>query len=103
SVGPVEGNDLREVLTAFGCQLMSLYMSPSVISIYRTVVAEAHRLPDLAKAFYAAGPARATKRLADILHIESAAGRIHVENCVHAADHFIGMIRDNLHLQVVLG
>ena len=35
-----------ETLTAFGRHLMDVYMSPTVIGIYRIAVTEAHRFPD---------------------------------------------------------
>jgi len=99
----LEGRDLRGTLIAFGEHLMGVYMSPALIGVYRTVVAEANRYPALGKAFYAHGPARATTRLAEVLQTAKARGEICCEDCSRVADHFVGMIRDNLHLQVVLG
>lgn len=58
---------------------------------------------DLGWTFYACGPARATNRLAELLEAAKARGEIHADDCVCVADHFVGLIRDNLHLQVVLG
>src|SRR6187431_2051724 len=42
-----EGHDLRATLTAFGQHLMGVYMSPTLIGIYRIAVTEANRFPDL--------------------------------------------------------
>ena len=39
----VEGLDLAETLAAFGRHLMDVYMSPTVVGIYRIAVTEAHR------------------------------------------------------------
>jgi AcrR family transcriptional regulator len=102
-IDEIEGRNLRETLTAFGVQLMNGYMSPALIGAYRTVVTEADRFPDLVRAFYADGPGRATARLAEVLEEARARGEIQVEDCERAAGHFVGMVRDNLHLQVVLG
>ncbi len=99
----VGGRDLRETLIAFGHQLMTIYMSPALIGVYRTIVAEANRYPDLGRTFYECGPARATSRLAEVLEAAKARGEIHARDCIRVADHFVGLIRDNLHLQVVLG
>lgn len=99
----VGGRDLRETLIAFGHQLMTIYMSPALIGVYRTIVAEANRYPDLGRTFYECGPARATSRLAEVLEAAKARGEIHARDCIRIADHFVGLIRDNLHLQVVLG
>ena len=102
-IGEIDGLDLRETLTVFGIRLMDGYMSPALIGAYRTVVTEAHRFPDLVRTFYEKGPGRATSRLAEVLADARARGEIHTDDCARAAGLFVGMVRDNLHLQVVLG
>jgi AcrR family transcriptional regulator len=99
----IAGHDLRATLTAFGQHLMGVYMSPTLIGIYRIAVTEANRFPDLVKSFYEQGPGRATSRLAEVLEAANRKGEIRTGDCSRAAGHFVGMIRDNLHLQVVLG
>lgn len=98
-----ERHDLRKTLTAFGRHLFAVYMSPTVIGIYRIAVAEANRFPDLVRSFYDQGPGRTTIRLAEVLEAANRRGEIQTDDCQRVAGHFVGMIRDNLHLQVVLG
>lgn len=102
-IDEIEGRDLRETLTAFGERLMSSSMSPALIGAYRTVIIEAHRFPDLVRAFYEKGPGRGTARLTEVLEDARARGEIRTDDCARAAGLFVGMVRDNLHLQVVLG
>jgi AcrR family transcriptional regulator len=99
----IEGRDLQETLTAFGRQLLEAYMSPSLLGVYRIAIAEANRFPDLVKAFYERGPGRATARLAEILKEAGKRGEVRTGDYPRMADQFVGMIRDNFHLQVVLG
>jgi hypothetical protein len=99
----IDGHDVRATLTAFGQHLMGVYMSPSLIGIYRIAVTEANRFPDLVKSFYEQGPGRATSRLAEVLEVANKRGEIQMDDCLRVAGHFVGMIRDNLHPQVVLG
>lgn len=99
----IEGRDLQETLTAFGRQLLEAYMSPSLLGVYRIAIAEANRFPDLARAFYERGPGRATARLADILEEAGKQGEVRTGDYSRMADQFVGMIRDNFHLQVALG
>jgi hypothetical protein len=82
---------------------MEAYMSPALIGVYRIAVAEANRFPDLVRAFYERGPGRATARLAEILEEAGKRGEIRAGDYSRMADHFVGMIRDNLHLQILLG
>jgi AcrR family transcriptional regulator len=98
-----EERDLRETLTVLGQHLMEAYMSPALIGVYRIAVAEANRFPDLVQAFYERGPGRATARLAEILEEAGKRGEIRAGDYSRMADHFVGMIRDNLHLQILLG
>lgn len=95
--------DLRETLAAFGGQLMDIYMSPTLLGIYRIAVTDHARFPALVRKFYALGPGLATARLAEVLETARQRGEISVTDCSAAADHFVGMVRGNLHLQVVLG
>jgi AcrR family transcriptional regulator len=103
AIEEIQGRDLRETLTAFGQHLMGGYMSPTLIGIYRMAVTEANRFPDLVRLFYEQGPGRATSQLAEVLEIAKARGDIQAEDCLRLAGHFVGMIRDNVHLQVILG
>lgn len=99
----IEGHDIRETLLEFGRRLLAIYMSPTLIGVYRTIMTEGTRFPDLAKAFFDRGPGRASARLAEVLEEAKARHEIDVDDCKMAADLFVGMLRDNHHLQVVLG
>jgi len=95
--------DLDGTLMEFGRRLLDIYMSSRLIGVLRTVMAEAPRFPELARAFYEKGPGRASARLTEVLEAARTRGEIDVPDCRTAADHFVGMVRDNLHLQVLLG
>ena len=99
----IEGRNLQETLTVFGRRLLEAYMSPSLLGVYRIAIAEANRFPDLARAFYERGPGRAMARLAEILEEAGKHGEVRTGDYLRMADQFVGMIRDNFHLQVVLG
>ena len=74
-----------------------------MVGVYRGIVNEALRFPHLAQAFYDKGPGRATRELKTLLDAAMTRGEIKRIDTAVAADHFVGMMRDNLHLQVVLG
>lgn len=103
AIEELKGHDLQATLTAFGQHLMRTYMSPTLIGIYRIAVTEANRFPDLVRSFYEQGPGRTTLRLAEVLELAKQREEIRADDCLRLAGHFVGMIRDNLHLQVVLG
>jgi TetR/AcrR family transcriptional repressor of mexJK operon len=58
-----DGEDLRERLRRFGVRYRERLLSPTGLGMYRMLVAEAARFPELAAAFYEAGPQRTAERL----------------------------------------
>ncbi len=101
--GRDRGRDLRATLTAFGRHLMDVYMSPGVVGIYRIAVTEAKSFPRAGEGVLRTGAGRgrpfALRRFSRPPGSGERSGRM----IAKGADHFVGMIRDNLHLQVVLG
>jgi AcrR family transcriptional regulator len=99
----LSGHDLPAILLEFGRRLMRVQMSATMLALYRVVVAESARFPELARVFYDNGSGRASARLAEVLKGYCSCGELAIADCRQAADHFVGMLRDNRHLQVVLG
>ena len=97
------GQSLRDILTAFGHRLIDIFMSPTLLGVYRIAITECARFPELVRRFYDLGPGRAGTTLAGVLVAAQERGEIYTRNCAMAGDHFVGMIRGNLHLQVMLG
>ncbi|HEY0503720.1 MAG TPA: TetR/AcrR family transcriptional regulator [Lysobacter sp.] len=95
--------DVRASLVHFARAVMRVLMDPRTIALYRLVVAEAGRMPVLAETFLQYGPGRATSGLTRLLERWARAGRLHIPDPQEAAEHFIGMLRDDSHLEVVLG
>jgi hypothetical protein len=103
AVDEISERDLRTTRLEFGRRLMTIYKTPMLVGVYRCIVTEGQRFPELAIAVYEKGPGRAGARLTEVLEIARSKGEIETADCEMAADHFVGMIRDNLHLKVVLG
>ncbi|OZG39941.1 TetR family transcriptional regulator [Aeromonas sp. A35_P] len=97
------GRGLAQTMHALGERMMSNYMHPTMIGIYRTTLMEAHRFPEWAQSFYDEGPKRAIETLARVLEQAKASGQLREIDCQLAATHFIGMLKDNFYYQVVLG
>ncbi|MGK9236261.1 TetR/AcrR family transcriptional regulator [Inquilinus limosus] len=95
--------DLEATLQEVGQRYLGVIMSPAALQLYRTVVGEGSRFPDLAKVFFEAGPGRTSANLARVLEEKGRDWGIEAGDPKRLAEHFLGMIRDDLHLQVVLG
>lgn len=99
----IEGRSVSDALRIFGLQVTRVLMAPTTLGLYRAVIAESQRQPDVAQAFFENGPGRVCKSLAHVLRQFDARGAISINDSQRAAERFVGMLRDDIHLQVVLG
>ncbi len=97
------GGDPESVLTGIGSNFFSLVLSDEGLSHFRAVVTESGRFPELAKAFYDAGPAVAVENLARYLERKKAEGTLKIEDSTAAARLFFGLLRGDVYLKRVLG
>ena len=86
----LEGNpDPAHALRAFGERFARLMTAERIVRAQRVVVSMAERMPDLTRAFYAAGPTATIERLATYLKAQHAAGHLTIPDAELAAAQFI--------------
>lgn len=94
-------SDLAETLTALGRAYLRIVLSPEALSLFRVVIAEAPRFPELARRFYLAGPAAMNSIVAT--HLDRSAARGEVDFSVigrdAAAALFVDLVRSEAQLQ----
>lgn len=95
--------DLRGGLLAIGRNFLERITSPHALAIHRIVVAEAARFPELGQVFYETGPSQLMTQLARFLAAAADRSELEVSAPHRAAEHFLGLIRGDLHLRCVLG
>lgn len=78
--------DVRATLLAFGDAYRTRLLSPEGLAIFRTMVAEAPRFPELAKQFFRQGPHTTRKRLAKYLAQAMEAGELRKDDPDFAAE-----------------
>jgi TetR/AcrR family transcriptional regulator, mexJK operon transcriptional repressor len=86
------GDDLRTALFKFGMALREVALSPQGLALFRVLIAEAPRFPDLAKAIYAEGPEQASRQLARFIRRAMRAGQLREDTPEFAAASLIGML-----------
>ncbi len=94
---------LHETLLEIGNRYLSVIMLPETLRLYRTIVAEGIRFPQLPEVFFENGPGRASRSLARTLEKNHHVWGLRALDYEAAAQHFFGMIRGDIHLKVVLG
>jgi TetR/AcrR family transcriptional repressor of mexJK operon len=84
------------VLRQIGLRMIWMIMSEVGQTIYRVVISEAAKFPELARAFFDAGPARAIGQLAEWLAEETRRGRLRVADPDFAAEQFFSLCQARL-------
>lgn len=92
-------DDPAQVLRGIGKRMVGMMLSDVGLTIYRVVIAEAARFPELARAFFEAGPAKAVGFLADWLAEETRRGRLSVPDPAFAAEQFFNLCQTRLVLR----
>jgi len=95
--------DLRGALTQLGDRMLRFMLEPQSLAIYRVVMAEAARFPELGRAFYDRGAGASRRRLAAWLEQQKQAGRLLARDPGLAAEQFVGLLRTHLHMRALLG
>lgn len=101
--GALYAPDIRDALLQVARDFNNLLCSGEGLTMYRIVVAEAPRFPELGRIFYDSGPNVMISRIADILHRATERGLLKLRDPRNAAIQFISLIRGELHLTRVLG
>jgi TetR/AcrR family transcriptional regulator, mexJK operon transcriptional repressor len=95
--------DLRAALIAVGINYLSLVLSPFAQRMYRMVISEAERIPEVGRVFYESGPLLGSQRVAALLEGAIARGELVVEDPLLAAQQFIELCRSGLLYKVYFG
>jgi TetR/AcrR family transcriptional regulator, regulator of autoinduction and epiphytic fitness len=89
-----QGTDSTEILTVIGQEYAQLLRQPQVEALFRVIIAEAPRFPELGEELYYRGKEPYLKRLHAYLQKESELKRFQIADIPLAARQFLGMIND---------
>lgn len=95
-------DNLELSLKKFGYALVQSYMKPEIIGLYTVIFKEAKLFPDLALEFYEKGPMFGTLKLSELLQNCINKGKLKKFPNYKLASFFISMLRDKIHLGVIL-
>ena len=95
--------DIRAGLEAIARRFLDLVLSPEALAMYRIIIAEAPRQPEIGEAFHAAGPAVGLAAVAAHLADLDRRGELLVPDPAQAAALFLGMLKGELFLRRILG
>lgn len=95
-------DDVREALTQICREVVRFLLAPKTLGIYRVIIAEGPRFPELVQAFVESGPLPFRKMLAEFFEAHNRRGSLQVPNPRLAAHQLIWLVRGPLYLQRML-
>ncbi len=95
--------DVRATLSTLAGRALHFMLEEQSLAIYRVVIAESARFPELGRAFYERGPATGRRNLAAWLERQMAAGHLRPADAEVAAEQFTGLLRTHLQMRALLG
>lgn len=98
----VKAQGVENALLFLGRQFNGLILAPESLALYRVLVAEVDRFPELGRISYTSGAAAAVESLAAYLSEETAKGVLHVNDPHLAAEQFFGMLCGHTQLRALL-
>lgn len=95
--------DVREALATAAGRMIRFFLSDVGMQVYRIVVGESQRFPEIGREFYASGPLMVREMLHRFLTKAVADGKMNIADVSLAADQFPELCKAGLHMQMVLG
>ena len=90
-------------LRDFCHQFLAKLTSADVVALFRLVVGESQRFPELGRIFFERGPGRTRELLAGYIAESMANGQLRQDDALEAATSFTGLCMAGCHLQLQLG
>ncbi|MDU8944471.1 TetR/AcrR family transcriptional regulator [Ovoidimarina sediminis] len=95
--------DLREAMTRAAKRMVRFFMSDVGMQVYRIVVGENQRFPELGREFYATGPAQVREILREFLQKGIDEGKLRIDDLDLAVDQFPELCKAGLHMPMAIG
>ena len=99
----IASTDLELTLRKIADHFMSLVINKAILALYRVVISEASRFPELARAFYKNGPEQTTRNFAHYLAEQAAHGDLEISDPMRAAEQFFSLLSGHVHIRALLG
>jgi AcrR family transcriptional regulator len=102
SPGELDPHDVRASLTVLGRRFLALLLSPDGVALYRIILAEVTRFPELGEVFWRAGPERQRLQIEAYLKSAIALGKLTLTDTRLAAEQFVSLVRGDVQVRHLL-
>ena len=94
---------IEDILTIIGCTMLEFFYSDTGIRMFRVVLGETERFPELGHEFYQSGPGYGREAMASLFEMTNARGETRIDDIDLAASQFIELCKSDLWAQIILG
>lgn len=94
---------VRDFMTAFGRDFLTNLVETDTIALYRALVCQAEKFPELGKKFYEFGPVHTIGHLAGYLDRQIEEGAVDIKDSAVAAQQFLSMLAMTLVMELATG
>lgn len=88
--------DVQEGLQLIGEKTMRVFLSPPIVALYRHIIAEAGRFPDLGRMIFDRGPSVIHRAIASYLERWDRTGALRIDDSQAAAVQFLALCQGDL-------
>jgi len=94
---------LGEMLQKTGEHVLGIITAPETVDLFRVVIGDAGRFPDLGHNFYAFGPASMHEMVRDYLEEKASSGELKIDDPMKAAKRYLGMMIFPVQMELACG
>ena len=95
--------EMAKMLQVLGYRFLTLITDPTDVALFRIIIGEASRFPQLGREFFEKGPKKLTEQLSVYFVRQHALGTLVIDDPCQAAWHFLAMVKDPIHLKLLIG
>jgi TetR/AcrR family transcriptional repressor of mexJK operon len=95
-------DDMHEALTRIARSIENFLLAPKTLGIYRVIIAEGTRFPEIANAFVQNGPLPFLKILSEFFDCANKRGLLNVPNTRLASHQLVWLVRGPLYMRRIL-
>ena len=98
---PLDGR-IEDDLRDFGIHYLEILIRPERLALFRLVLGECGRVPEVGEIFFRTGPQVIFRKVADMLRSAAARGQIIISDAEGMAHFVIDALRGHVHMEVLL-
>lgn len=102
SVSTTHERDIRKMLTQIGTQFMRYVTEPTSLTIFRVVIGEIQKFPELGREMYQSGNSVIIRTVADFFRQWADAGLLSIEDTMLAARQFLSLVKGDLQFRCLM-